>query len=149
ERMQIACYADFCNECGNCDTFCPEYGGPYIQKPSFFGTIESWTRAAPRDGFVVEAHAAGDRIQGRIRGAIFQLYIMHDRTNLFVDNVIAAVLEAERHELISVKRLEKLSADYRIDMGVYHTLRYLLGGVSDQSCVNQVNARTFAVGVTT
>ena len=37
EIMQIACYADFCNECGNCDTFCPEYGGPYIKKPTFFG----------------------------------------------------------------------------------------------------------------
>src|SRR5207237_12575 len=51
---QIANYADFCNECGNCDTFCPEYGGPYIKKPGFYGSVESWRRAAPRDGFVIE-----------------------------------------------------------------------------------------------
>ena len=48
KAMQIACYADFCNECGNCDTFCPEYGGPYIEKPSFFGTLESFRAATPR-----------------------------------------------------------------------------------------------------
>ncbi|RMH14464.1 MAG: glutamate synthase, partial [Planctomycetota bacterium] len=29
QRHQIANFADFCNECGNCDVFCPEDGGPY------------------------------------------------------------------------------------------------------------------------
>ena len=26
-------FADACNECGNCDVFCPEDGGPYLSKP--------------------------------------------------------------------------------------------------------------------
>jgi len=43
--MQIACYADFCNECGNCDTFCPEYGGPYIKKPTLFA---AWSHGSAR-----------------------------------------------------------------------------------------------------
>ena len=50
QEHQIANYADFCNECGNCDTFCPEYGGPYIKKPGFYG---SRGRRRMRDGFVV------------------------------------------------------------------------------------------------
>ncbi|MGB6642819.1 MAG: glutamate synthase, partial [Thermoanaerobaculia bacterium] len=29
ERHQIGNFADFCNDCGNCDIFCPEDGGPY------------------------------------------------------------------------------------------------------------------------
>ena len=29
QKHQIANFADFCNECGNCDVFCPEDGGPY------------------------------------------------------------------------------------------------------------------------
>ena len=28
KKHQIANFADFCNECGNCDIFCPEDGGP-------------------------------------------------------------------------------------------------------------------------
>ncbi|NNE09003.1 MAG: glutamate synthase, partial [Gemmatimonadetes bacterium] len=42
EKHQIANFADFCNECGNCDIFCPEDGGPYIIKPRFFGSGEDW-----------------------------------------------------------------------------------------------------------
>ncbi len=26
-KRQFANYADFCNDCGNCDVFCPEEGG--------------------------------------------------------------------------------------------------------------------------
>ncbi|MCG8605746.1 hypothetical protein MJD09_12215, partial [bacterium] len=29
KKHQIANLADFCNECGDCDTYCPEYGGPF------------------------------------------------------------------------------------------------------------------------
>ena len=28
-KHQLANYADACNECGNCDVFCPEDGGPF------------------------------------------------------------------------------------------------------------------------
>jgi putative selenate reductase len=27
---------DFCNECGNCTTFCPTNGAPFINKPHLF-----------------------------------------------------------------------------------------------------------------
>src|SRR5207249_11727377 len=42
KQHQIANFQDFCNECGNCDTFCPEDGGPYVEKPRFFGSLEAW-----------------------------------------------------------------------------------------------------------
>jgi hypothetical protein len=57
--MQIANYADYCNECGNCDTFCPEYGGPFIEKPTFFGSLEQWRKHADHDGFCVQRGIAG------------------------------------------------------------------------------------------
>ena len=37
ERQFLNYYADFCNDCGNCDVFVPEEGGPYKVKPRFFG----------------------------------------------------------------------------------------------------------------
>ena len=43
---QIANFADFCNYCGNCDTFCPEWDGPYLKKPNFFGSRQSFDAAA-------------------------------------------------------------------------------------------------------
>ena len=53
ERHQIATFQDFCNDCGNCDTFCPEDGGPYLEKPRFFGSLAAWRQQAGRDGFCV------------------------------------------------------------------------------------------------
>lgn len=33
QRPQVLNIADFCNECGNCTTFCPTAGDPYLDKP--------------------------------------------------------------------------------------------------------------------
>lgn len=53
KKHQLANYADFCNECGNCDVFCPEDGGPYVLKPRFFGSEASWAREPRGDGFLL------------------------------------------------------------------------------------------------
>jgi putative selenate reductase len=62
---QIATFADFCNECGNCDVFCPEEGGPYQFKPLFFGSEASWRRWNDRDGFFLRDGLALGRVKGR------------------------------------------------------------------------------------
>ena len=35
QKYQIININDFCNECGNCETFCPTNGAPYKVKPKF------------------------------------------------------------------------------------------------------------------
>jgi len=36
QAFQIAVLTDFCNECGNCTTFCPTAGTPYRDKPRLY-----------------------------------------------------------------------------------------------------------------
>ncbi|MDA3863186.1 MAG: putative selenate reductase subunit YgfK, partial [Deltaproteobacteria bacterium] len=36
QEVQIVNLGDFCNECGNCATFCPTAGNPYLDKPKFY-----------------------------------------------------------------------------------------------------------------
>ncbi len=36
QAFQIAVLTDFCNECGNCTTFCPTSGQPYRDKPRLY-----------------------------------------------------------------------------------------------------------------
>ncbi len=74
EKHQIANFADFCNECGNCDVFCPEDGGPYVLKPRFFGSEEAW-RADSGDGFHVERVPGEDRVLGRFNGTEYHLRV--------------------------------------------------------------------------
>lgn len=42
QSNQIINVGDFCNECGNCTTFCPTNGDPYKTKPKFYLTKESF-----------------------------------------------------------------------------------------------------------
>ncbi|GAB4511002.1 MAG: hypothetical protein Tsb0020_28640 [Haliangiales bacterium] len=67
EKHQIGNFADFCNDCGNCDIFCPEDGGPYAIKPRFFGNLRDW-RDDGRDGFFFEQAGEEGVMHGRIAG---------------------------------------------------------------------------------
>jgi len=45
QRYQILNIANFCNECGNCTTFCPTAGAPFRDKPRFYLTTASFNSA--------------------------------------------------------------------------------------------------------
>lgn len=138
ESMQIACYSDFCNECGNCDTFCPEYGGPYIKKPTFFGSERSWEQAAPRDGFVIGQSVQGPWIRGRIKGRVFRL-MAADGHLVLDDGVVVAEFDGATHALKALHAHSPLEGEHTLNLWAYHTMRHLLTGVLDASRVNQVN----------
>ncbi len=44
QNNQILNVADFCNECGNCVTFCPTNGSPFQTKPRFYLTEDSFNK---------------------------------------------------------------------------------------------------------
>ncbi|WP_022849647.1 putative selenate reductase subunit YgfK [Limisalsivibrio acetivorans] len=45
QPYQIINIGDYCNECGNCTTFCPTSGRPYMDKPKFHINEESFEQA--------------------------------------------------------------------------------------------------------
>lgn len=73
KKHQIATFADFCNECGNCDVFCPEEGGPYEIKPLFFGNENDWREFSHQDGFWLPKSERGQTIFGRFDGREYRL----------------------------------------------------------------------------
>jgi putative selenate reductase len=52
QPYQVLNIANFCNECGNCTTFCPSSGAPYKDKPRVFLTKNSFDEAD--NGFFCE-----------------------------------------------------------------------------------------------
>ncbi len=141
--MQIACLADFCNECGNCDTFCPEYGGPYIRKPSFFGGEASWSAEGARDGFVVGETGGMPWIRGRIKGQTRTLsYGVRDTagTVTFNDGVVEITFHDDGFEIKRVRIIVEISGEHLVDLGACHTMRVLHAGIANDGRVNQINA---------
>ncbi len=95
EKMQIACYSDFCNECGNCDTFCPEYGGPYIKKPTFYGTQKIVARRRPARGFLLTARKKSPASSAAFK-ARFALVAAAIEKYEFTDGIARTTLNARR-----------------------------------------------------
>jgi putative selenate reductase len=141
EAHQIGTFQDFCNDCGNCDTFCPEDGGPYIEKPRFFGTLEAWKRLADRDGFVVERRGVTDTMWGRIRGVEYHLVVdrVADRAT-FSDGRLTVEMTHSSRSAVSASAVPGTEEGHRLDVSAYLTMAVILDGVLDVRRSNPVNA---------
>ena len=51
QRRQVLNIRDFCNECGNCDTFCPASGSPYRHKPGL--CLSAPTLVSEEEGYLL------------------------------------------------------------------------------------------------
>ena len=74
QRFQIAILNDFCNECGNCATFCPTAGQPYKDKPRLYlqrAEFESQSDNA----FMVFRRDGLWSLQGRFGGATHEVVL--------------------------------------------------------------------------
>ncbi len=64
QRFQIINLGDFCNECGNCTTFCPTSGAPYRVKPKFYLTPKSFENE--QNGYMFVDGALKARVDGKL-----------------------------------------------------------------------------------
>ncbi|MFN8094856.1 MAG: hypothetical protein U0599_22020 [Vicinamibacteria bacterium] len=139
ERHQIASFQDFCNDCGNCDTFCPEDGGPYRVKPRFFGTLAAWRRDAPRDGLFVEPRQGGAGAWARLGGAEYRLDVDGDRA-VFSDGRITLELRHAERAPTGATVAAGTPDGHPLDFRAYLTVAALVDGVLDLRRANPVNA---------
>ncbi len=56
QTPQILHIADWCNQCGNCNTFCPSSGAPYMEKPHLHLTKESFKNGS--EGYFLAGSAS-------------------------------------------------------------------------------------------
>jgi len=69
EVHQLAVYADACNECSNCEVFCPETGAPFEVKERWFSRPETFETSTEADGFLVD----GPHLRCRVGGIEYRL----------------------------------------------------------------------------
>jgi len=72
QQLQVAVLTDFCNECGNCETFCPTAGAPYRDKPRLYldrGDFE----AQADNAFMVLSDGDGRWVESRVGGETHSL----------------------------------------------------------------------------
>ena len=141
ERHQIATFQDFCNDCGNCDTFCPEDGGPYLEKPRFFGTLADYRRHRELDGFCVERGEGRVVMWGRIGSVEHRLELDRaaDRA-VFTDGLVTLELRHRERATVGTSAAPGTPPGHTLDVGAYLKMAAILDGVLDPRRVNPVNA---------
>ncbi|MEK8023548.1 MAG: 4Fe-4S dicluster domain-containing protein, partial [Candidatus Hydrogenedentota bacterium] len=138
---QLANFVDFCNECANCDTFCPEYGGPFIEKPSWFGSLASWTRDRKTDGFFVDIIESQRRMWGRMKGE--EYYLVVDpilQRDTYISRLAEVEFMTETAGIYTVLRIGGKDGDV-IDLNPYYTMKILMDGILATDRIHYVNTR--------
>ena len=139
---QLATFQDFCNDCGNCDVFCPEDGGPYVEKPRLFGSAAAFEKWASHDGFLVELGDHTERVRARIRSEEYQLEVDH-LANRARYQTPSAELEFEYGSIEPASyHLLADATEAVIDIKTYLTVNAVLRGVLNPKYVNYVNVRS-------
>jgi putative selenate reductase len=141
ERRQIATFQDFCNDCGNCDTFCPEDGGPYLEKPRFFGSLAAWQGHAARDGFFVRRLEGVRLMCGRVGGVSYLLEVDPEADQaVFTDGRVTLELRHRERRPVGASVAPGTPDGHTLDVGVYLKMATVLDGVLDPRRSNPVNA---------
>ncbi len=141
---QFANYADACNDCGNCDVFCPEDGGPFVQKPRFFGSRESYRKYAGQNGFFVAQEGESKVIYGTIAGHAYTLRVdlAADRARL-EDAEVAVELQPSTHTVLRWSpQAGTAAAARRLELLPYLQLRFLADAITDPRHVHYANVAT-------
>jgi putative selenate reductase len=128
QGFQIAVLTDFCNECGNCTTFCPTAGEPYRDKPRLYLDREDFEAQEDnafmlmRDGdtVVVEARWGGETHRLELNGEL-----------RYTSPAFQARLDPGDFSLVEVVLREAASNDQVLTLEPCASMYVLLRGLSE------------------
>lgn len=102
QQYQILHIANFCNECGNCNTFCPTSGAPYREKPKFWLTTASFNEAA--EGYFLSVLKDRKNLIHKHKGSFATLTEMPGKY-IYETDFVLATFASETFRLTDVKFL--------------------------------------------
>ena len=115
QKHQVLNIGDFCNECGNCTTFCPTNGAPFKDKPKFYLSQQSFDDA--EYGFILKAK---NHLIYKDEKGIKEL-ISDEKTFIYKEEKINAKFEKAGFSLIEAnfdKSVNNATFDFAAQMSV-------------------------------
>jgi putative selenate reductase len=124
QAVQTLNVGDFCNECGNCNTFCPAAGAPYRDKPKFWLDEEGF-REAKGDAYHMANLEGALSLQARLAGESHTLRV-RDGKAVYSTAKVTASFQAPAWELLHAEAQGALPEGAEVDLGPCATLLGLL-----------------------
>jgi len=129
QGIQILNIDNFCNECGNCNTFCPTSGAPYKTKPKIFLTRDSFDLSTY--GYFLEETAEGSKLIGKKEGEVSSLLTKND-VYVFETTKGRVVLNRTDFSIKKVELNKTVNAGI-IELQEAATMRVIMQGLSKYS----------------
>ncbi|NND48263.1 MAG: putative selenate reductase subunit YgfK [Woeseiaceae bacterium] len=130
QPFQVAVLTDFCNECGNCTTFCPTSGRPYRDKPRLYLDRADF-EAQSDNAFMVFREKNAWSLDARLHGARHRIELNGklDYTGpSFSARIDPLTFEVERAEMTrrdDTYSLEPCAAMFVLLNGIQRSLPFL------------------------
>ena len=113
QNNQILNVADFCNECGNCVTFCPTSGSPFQTKPRFYLTEDSFNYE--EYGYYISEN----QIKYKNKSGIEYLTLRNDLM-IYENDAVIVNFKNDKFDLVDVKfktdDIDKLNLERATEM---------------------------------
>jgi len=142
KEQQWANLADACNECGNCDVFCPEDGGPYVMKARFFASSASFEATPALDGLWVARDGATLKVTARVERRRYELRVPPHGPARLYDGALTVEYDPSTGRLESASARDGARGPHRLSGSIFLTLRTLVRGALDERRINAVSAAT-------
>lgn len=117
QDIQVINIGDFCNECGNCTTFCPSAGDPYKDKPKFYLTDQSFKHE--QNGY----RLVGKVIKARVDGHESMLEEKDDMLH-FHDGAMHARMKKDTFEVVAVEPRGDKPREYSFEQALKMAILY-------------------------
>jgi len=111
--------ADFCNECGNCTTFCPTKGSPFSDKPRFCLTEKSFNQT--ENGFFIQKDADGTTLLHRNGESVMKLTkaadlyeFSNNEINVKFDLIDFHIISAEKKGYLNTEIILNKAAEMKV-----------------------------------
>ena len=128
QTPQVAVLADFCNECGNCATFCPTSGRPYVDKPRLYFDRAEF-EAQTDNAFMCLRPGGVPTMQGRFAGQTHELTFTGDEVH-YRTPALHARFTREGLDLIEAKPIDGVAVGEPPSLEPAAVMFALLDGVT-------------------
>lgn len=126
QAPQVAVVADFCNECGNCETFCPTSGTPYRDKPRLYLDLAEFEAQAD-NAFMLLRDGERRTLRGRFGGETHVL--VRDAGLTYRAPGLTVRLDPERLEVLEVEATGEAADGATVSLAPAGTLHAILEGL--------------------
>ncbi len=124
QKHQILHIADWCNECGNCTTFCPTAGSPYKEKPHLYLNKAAFDNDF--EGYYLDKKNGANKLLFKIERQTYTLQF--DKNNyIFVTKDVILNLGKERLDITGIQL--KNNNEFELDLEIAARMSIVLKGV--------------------